>query len=424
VARILIAGINYAPECISTGKYTSEMAQWLASRGHEVRVVTAAPYYPEWKVWPGYRRWWYQRETIAGVQVIRCPFWVPAHPNGLTRLLHLASFGLTSLPILLASAFWRPQLAVNIEPTKASAVGVWLCGLLSGARTWLHIQDFELDAALDLGIVKAGPLRRGAIAMERWLSRRFDRVSTISLKMRDRLASKGVAPDRQVLFPNWVDVDAIRELDGPSPYRRELGIADEAVVALYSGNMGQKQGLELLGEAAHALSSSANLHFVVGGDGPARKPLEAVCAGLPNVHFLDLQPSERLSEWLGLADIHLLPQRADVADLVMPSKLTGMLASGRVTLATAHPGTGVALALADSGVVVPPGQPQFFVDALSELASDATRRRRLGDAARRQALETLSLDAILTGFERELSTLIGLPDTAAEVTNVISQDSV
>jgi colanic acid biosynthesis glycosyl transferase WcaI len=478
MSRILVTGINFAPEPVGTGKYTGELCAWLATRGHDVRVVTAPPYYPAWQVWTGHRTRWFRRERWNDVDVIRCPTWVPRQPRGATRLLHLASFGMTSLLALLWSLAWRPQLVINIAPTLASAPGAWLLARLSGARCWLHIQDFEVDAALDMGIVDAGPLRRCALAVERWLLRRFDRVSTISERMRERLGAKGVEQGRQVLFPNWVDTHAIAPLTQPSPYRAELGIPGNAVVALYSGNMGLKQGLEILSQAANALSllpreeeaafdsllppagegarradegaldllpqSAANhpslpplagedarradggarntsceepsnspntapdLYFVFGGEGPARATLESACAHLPNVRFLDLQPTERLNDWLGLADIHLLPQRADVADLVMPSKLTGMLASGRAILATALPGTGVANALIDSGVVTPPADTAAFVSALATLAGDNTRRQRLGAAARAQAVATLSREAVLLAFEQHLNTLLGL----------------
>jgi colanic acid biosynthesis glycosyl transferase WcaI len=402
-SRILVVGINYAPENIGTGKYTSEMCAWLATRGHGVRVVTAPPYYPAWKIWPGYRRLWFQREHIDGVEVIRCPLWVPCKPNGIKRMLHLGSFALSSTLALLASLDWRPTHVVSVAPTLANAPAAWLLARLSGARCWLHIQDFELDAALDMGIVDAGPLKRLAMALERWLLRRFDQVSTISPKMVERLAAKGVGPDRRVLFPNWADIDAIQPLEAPSAYRQQLGIPDDAVVALYSGNMGLKQGLELLGEAALRLHDEPRLHFVFGGEGPAREMLESRCEGLSNVHFLGLQPTERLNDWLGLADIHLLPQRADIADLVMPSKLTGMLASGRPVLATALPGTGVALAVQDSGKVVAPGDIDAFTTALQSLASDGSARQRLGAAARQQALTTLARDAILQLFEQALA---------------------
>jgi colanic acid biosynthesis glycosyl transferase WcaI len=434
MSRVLVVGINFAPENIGTGKYTGELCEWLATRGHRVRVVTAPPYYPAWKVWAGYGSLLFRRTRWHRVSVIRCPIWVPRQPRGLTRLLHLASFGFTSAFALAWCIPWRPDVVINIAPTLASAPGACALASLTGARSWLHIQDFEVDAAMDMGIVDAGPLRRVALAAERWLLRRFDRVSTISWRMGERLTAKGVPVERQVLFPNWVDTDAIRPLATPSPYRAELGIPDDAVVALYSGNMGLKQGLELLAEAALGFSllpasgekmpegrmggtvaqddsdegaPPRDIYFVFGGEGPARASLEAACAHLPNVRFLDLQPTERLNDWLGLADIHLLPQRADVADLVMPSKLTGMLASGRPVLATAAPGTGVAHALTDCGVITPPGDGARFVAALRTLAGANARRNALGAAARALAERALSRDAVLHGFEKHLNMLLG-----------------
>jgi len=401
--RILVVGVNYAPENISTGKYTSEMCTWLASRGHEVRVITAPPYYPAWKVWPEYRRAWFRREKLAAVEVIRCPIWVPQKPTGLKRLLHLGSFGITSGIAMIGAMPWRPTHVIAIAPTLVSAPIAWIVARLCGARCQLHIQDFELDAALDMGIVSVGPLRKLAAACERWLLRRFDRVSTISPKMVERLEAKGVDHSRRMFFPNWADIDSITPLGQPSTYRKELGIPEEAVVALYSGNMGLKQGLEILGEAALGLRDEDQLYFVFGGQGPGREALEALCGHLPNVRFLGLQPTERLNEWLGLADIHLLPQRADVADLVMPSKLTGMLASGRPVLATALPGTGVALALHDSGRVVAPGDLNAFIHSLRELAADESLRALLGRAARQQALTTLARETILCRLEQSLA---------------------
>jgi colanic acid biosynthesis glycosyl transferase WcaI len=407
MSRILVTGINYAPETIGIGKYTGELCEWLVARGHEVRVVTAPPYYPAWKVWPLHRTRWFRRERRDGVDVIRCPLWVPAQPRGLTRILHLASFALSSLLALVYSIAWRPQLVVCVAPALLAAPGAWLLARVTGSRCWLHVQDFEVDAAMDMGIVEAGSLRRFALAAERWLLRRFDVVSTISARMLATLGAKGVAQERQAFFPNWADIDGIQPLDAPSAYRRELGIPDDAIVALYSGNMGLKQGLELLGETAMRLADERNVYFVFGGEGPARKALEKACGWLPNARFLGLQPTERLQDWLGLADIHLLPQRADVADLVMPSKLTGMLASGRAVLATALPGTGVAEAVQHSGIATVPGDTDAFVAALRQLVNDHALRRRLGIAAREQAEATLARDGILLRFEQRVAHLLG-----------------
>lgn len=134
--------------------------------------------------------------------------------------------------------------------------------------------------------------------------------------------------------------------------------------------------------------------------------LERECSGLENVRFLDLQPLERLGELLSMADIHLLPQRADAADLVMPSKLTGMLASGRPVVATAIEGTELAKVVAGCGLVVPPATPMLFADAIKRLVNDAGLRAGLGAAGRKYAEDFLDKGAVLSQFELNIKQLI------------------
>jgi colanic acid biosynthesis glycosyl transferase WcaI len=273
---------------------------------------------------------------------------------------------------------------------------------LCSARAWLHIQDYEVDAAFGLGLLKGARMRSLVAWGERRLMRGFDRISTISLRMMERARSKGTEDARLVSLPNWADVSSIRPLDGDSPYRAELGIRSDAVVALYSGNMGAKQGLELLAETASMLAGHPDLEFVFCGNGAGRADLMQRCEKLTNVRFLDLQPMERLGDLLGLADIHLLPQRADAADLVMPSKLTGMLSSGRPVVAGARPETELGRVTATCGVAVPPDDPKAFADAVLSLASQPERRRELGIRARTYAEERFDRDAVLSQFERDL----------------------
>ncbi len=401
--RILICGINYAPELTGIGKFTGEMAAWFAKRGHEVRVVTAPPYYPEWRIREGFSAWRYCRETREGVRVYRCPLWVPAKQSGGRRVLHLASFALSSLPVvLLQGLLWRPDVVGVVEPTVVAVPGAWLAARLSSALAWLHVQDFEVDAAYQLRLLKGQGVHRLVSGLERWLMRRFDLASTISLRMRERLEAKGVPPERAVLFPNWVDVNAIRPLDDPSPLRAELGITAEEVVALYSGNMGEKQGLEALIETARRLKDHSEIVIVLCGEGAARKRLEESARGLGNVRFLPLQPVERLNDLLNLANVHLLPQRPDVADLVMPSKLGGMLASGHPVIATARDGTQIAEAVTGCGVVVPPDNGNAIAEALLRLAADPKARAALGQEARRRAATDWDRERMLERFEKVL----------------------
>lgn len=419
--KILLYGINFSPELTGIGKYTGEMAAWLAEQGHDVRVVTAPPYYPEWKLRQGYSNRWSCSDGKY-LRVYRCPLWVPAKPSGIKRLLHLASFALASLPVMLRQVVWRSDVVWVVEPPLFCAPVALLAARLSRARTWLHIQDYEVDAAFDLGLIKGTQVRRFVARAERWLMQRFDVVSTISLRMLARAQAKGVAASALRFFPNWVDLSPFALLpdDAVAAYRRELGIADSAVVALYSGNMGGKQGLEILADAARLCAANPNMVFVFCGDGAGRADLVTRCTGLRNVRWLNLQPVERLPALLKMADIHLLPQRADAADLVMPSKLTGMLASARPVVATANAGTelygvvnGAGVESQMCGLTVPPCDAEAFAAAMMRLAADEALRNRLGKAGYTYAQQHLDKEAVLRQFEADLKALVSRAESCA-----------
>jgi len=405
----LIYGLNYAPELTGIGKYTGEMSSWLASRGHEMRVVTAPPYYPAWSIREDYRGRLYRTEKIAGEPVVyRTPLYVPAKPTGLKRMAHLFSFMLGSLPVMLRQIFWKPEIVFTVEPTFFGAPLALLVAQATDAASWLHVQDFEVDAAFDLGLLPAkGPVHALALGLEEFFTRSFTRVSSISHKMVERALGKGVPSDRTILFPNWVDVDAIRPqpLGASNSFRGELGL-EEKIVILYSGNMGAKQGLELLAPLAEAFENDDRVHFLFCGDGAFRPQLETLVAHRPNVTLLPLQPFARLNDLLNAADIHLLPQRAGAADLVMPSKLTGMLSSGRPVVATADAGTQVAHVVEGCGLVVPAEDALALNAAVRRLIDDESLRRELGEAARVYAVEHLGKEQVLEEFERNLKALV------------------
>lgn len=407
--HILIYGLNYAPELTGIGKYSGEMGEWLAARGHQVTVVTAPPYYPAWRVREDYRGKLYRVEQMGGAKVYRVPLWVPERPTGLKRVLHLASFMVGSLPVLSMSPGWQPDVVITVEPTFFSAPIALATAKICGAKSWLHVQDFEVDAAFELGLLPTGGLvQRMAMGLERMFTDAFDRVSSISQKMMERVLTKGVAPEHAVLFPNWVDVDAVHPMDGETGYRRELELRGKVVV-LYSGNMGAKQGLESLAPLAESFAGDERVHFLFCGDGAFRPLLEERVAGMKNVTLLPLQPVERLNDLLNTADVHLLPQRAGAADLVMPSKLTGMLASGRPVLATAELGTQVAHVVEDRGLVVDAESPESLAEGLRMLVNDAELRARLGVEARAYAVEHLGREQVLGRFERDLVELVRGP---------------
>jgi len=413
--RILLVGINYAPDLIGVAKYNAELCEGLASFGHDVRVVTAPPYYPEWSIPRDYRGWSYRKETINGIPVTRSPIYVPHEPTGAKRLLHHASFALTSFwPVLSTTLRWRPDVVFSVAPSLMSAAfSAWIARRI-GALSWLHLQDFEIDAAFDLGLLANKRLRNPMVAIERKILRSFDYVSTISPPMLGRLKTKGVEAENIREVRNWTDIRQTTSNEETARFRKEqLGLSDKDFVCLYSGTMSNKQGLDLIIEAARTLDSvDPDIRFVLCGEGPQKLSLQALAKDLANVQFLELQAGERFAQLLDSVDVHLIPQKAEAADLVLPSKLGGILASAKPVIAMANPGTGLADEVQEAGLVIPPGDIQGLALAVRALANDPKLCRTFGEGARKIALKQWNKAAILTTLERNLSSLCQLRKAA------------
>lgn len=397
--RVLFLGLNYAPEQVGIAVYSAGLCEHLVAEGHEVHAVVGKPYYPEWSTHEAYRGGGIRKSTERQVEVVRVPLYVPSVPSGAKRLLHHASFAFFALwPMLSAAHTFKPDLVVTVAPSLIAAPVAWLAAKLARVPSWLHIQDFESEAAIATGLIDAKSfLGRFASRVVGAIFRRFERLSSISPEMCAKFAEYGVPAERVVEFRNWAALENVSPLTGPSPYRAEWAI-ETPHVALYSGNIANKQGIEIILEAAERLKLRADLTFVICGMGPNRPSLEVQAAGLRNIRFVDLQPLERLGDLLGLASVHLLPQKADAADLMLPSKLTNMLASGRPVVATAPPGSGLAREVAGSGIVVPPGDAGAFAYAIEALLDDEREWRRFAGNARARAEAAWNQKAIVAGF--------------------------
>ena len=397
--RILIYSMHYAPEFTGVGRYCGEIGADLARRGAHVEAVTAPPHYPGWRVRPPSRNA-YASERLAGVGITRCPLYLANQVRGVTRILAPLSFMATSLPVVLWKLIVRrPHVMILVEPTLMPAPIAAAVARLAGVRTVLHVQDLEIDGAFEVGHVRGSFLKRAALAFERVALRLFDRVITISETMRARLIEKGVAQADIGLIRNWVDLDRIAPLDEPGAYRRTLGIPDGKFVVQYSGNIGAKQALGLLCEAAERLKHESGLHFVIAGEGPERPRLEARFGHLSNLDFVDFQPEEALCAFLNMPDLHVIPQLATSADFALPSKLGGILASGRGLLVTAKPDQELSLFLAGAATIIPPGD----ADALAKAIIDLARRPADKGGERRTALaRQLSSAGALARFAVEI----------------------
>jgi len=402
---VLVVSLNYAPEPVGIGPYSTGLAETFAQRGHSVEVVAGEAYYPQWRRYPdqpvnG------ARNVHNGVGVVRCRHYIPKHVNGLKRIVHLASFSLSALwPVIRTARRQRPDVVFVVAPSLLSVPVAWLAARFSGARLWIHVQDFEVEAAFATGMMgKAGIVAQVA----RWVENRIlalgDRVSTISPQMVARLGDKGIDAARTYQLRNWANAGFAPDESEAERYRAEWGLGARKV-ALYSGNIARKQGIEIVIDAARELRGRDDIVFVICGNGPNRETLAALADGLGNVQLHDLQPAERMGGLLALASVHLLPQIPGAADLVLPSKLTNMLISGRPVIATADPGTGLADEVDGCGLVTQPGDAAAFAQAIARLVDEPELARNLGKNAEHRASERWDQQVILARLEDEFRAL-------------------
>jgi colanic acid biosynthesis glycosyl transferase WcaI len=383
--RIHIIGINYWPEATGIAVFSTGRAEHLASRGHDVTMCAAVPYYPQWRVPEKYRGLAFRRETRAGVTILRCPIYVPAAVTALRRVLHEASF--IAAAFLRSLLCRRPDVMLVVSPPLGLAVVAAVLSKLWRAPYIFHVADLQPDTALDLGMVSRGRVAGLLYAVERLAYRRAAVVSTLTEAMRARIIAKGVPAEKVVLLADWADPQlfTLARDAGAQNIRQELGL-DDAFVVLHAGNMGVKQGLDVVLNAAERTRADPGIRYVLVGDGATRPHLETRARelGLPNITFVPLLPGPRFLQLLAGADVCLITQQRTVADVVFPSKVLTLLAAGKPVVASVTGGSAVASAIsqAGAGVVIPPEDAEKLAGAIEVLQRDPARRDAMSAAGR------------------------------------------
>ena len=410
--RILLIGYNFYPEPTGIGKYSGEMMSWLAQHGYDCTVITAYPYYPFWKVQEPFakKKAWYStttEDTASGgkLTICRCPMYVPAHPSGLKRVLLDFSFLVAATSKLLQLTIDRKfDTVLVVAPSfQFGLLGV-LYKKLRNARFLYHIQDMQIEAARELEMIKSKKIINGLLKVEHYIFSQADGISSISAGMVSRIQAKAQKP--VVLFPNWTDLTLFYPIADKAPLKAQFGFAPTDRIVLYSGAIGEKQGLDAILYAAQEFQQSPHLKFVICGSGPYQATLRVLAQrlALSNIFFMPLQAAEKFNHFLNMADVHLVIQKATASDLVMPSKLATILAVGGLALITANESSGLYALVQEHGI-------GLLVEADSQAALNSGLQRalaqddqRIATKARQYAEQYLSIDHIMTTFEE---TLIG-----------------
>jgi len=333
--KILIFSLNYAPELTATGKYTGEMAAWFAGRGHEVHAIVGLPHYPQWELQPGYSATEWKREKIGEVLVDRVPHYIPCKQNVTagSRIRMDFSFIFKSARYWIRNLFARERydVVIVICPPLFTSVFPMIYRLFRRVPWVIHLQDIQVDMAINLGLIKNRVLKRFLYWIEKRILNSAQMISTISHSMAGRLSTKTTANREIRLTPNWATKSIFENRGGGPAFRRDMGIPADKFVVMYSGNLGRKQGLEVIIDAAKALADNPDIYFVIAGDGVAKMDImqRAKEKRLDNMLFLPVQGDALLADMLQAADVHLVVQKYGTADSVLPSKLTNIMASGK-----------------------------------------------------------------------------------------------
>lgn len=395
--RLAVLCPHFAPDTAPTGDVMTRIVAELAALGHEIHVVTALPWYRDHRIEQGWGGSLVRTETTAWGSVTRVhPFPGDDKRNLLRRALGFAGFSVLTGLVSLRGG--RVDAVVAMSPPLTLGLTGWVTHLVRRGPLVFNIQDVFPDAAVQTGAIT----NPRVIAVARWLERlsyhRAAAVTVLSDDLRANVVAKVCEPRRHSVhvIPNFVDVEAIRPADRSTGYRLELGIGDEPVV-MYAGNVGFSQSLELLLAAAREVPE---VTFVVNGDGSARAELERQAQGLANVRFAGYQPKERLPEVLASADLHVVPLRAGLGSVSVPSKTYSVLAAGRPVLASVDPGTEVPRILDASGAgrVVPPDDPEAFVAAVREMVADPVSLAAQGAAGRAWVERHASPQAVAAAY--------------------------
>jgi len=463
--RIVLWGINYWPEVAGIAPFNRGMCRFLASRGHQVSMVSSFAYYPAWRKAAGDRRRIFRTDVVDDIPVHRCWHYVPERATALRRILHEISFGLFSLLRVLSLP--RADLYIVVSPPLLLGPLAWLACWLKRSQYVFHVQDLQPDAALALGMIKKdGILSRVLTGTAAFAYRHAGMVSGISRAMMKAFAEKGVPVQKRYLFPNWVEIgkteshnaqpqesvngswkqkidtpqegceeqrasamtavaEAIEEgvekplaqngdqKAGMNGWRVRYGIPQDAFVASYSGNLGRKQGLEVLVDAAELLGkehrrASRLIIILIVGDGAMRPVLEVRLRKhpLPNARLLPLLPEADYRGMMAASDICLITQAKGTGQFCLPSKLLSILVAGKPVAASAEETSELTRAVrqGDFGVVIPPEDPEAIAGALADLAVRPAELAQLGLRGSRWVAR-FEAGTVLGQFEQQLKEL-------------------
>lgn len=407
--KLLVVGMNYAPEQTGIAPFTTELCEHLARQGHTVTVATTFPHYPEWKTNDRYAGKRALTETRNGVTLKRKWVFLPKRASTIQRVMYDSSLGFGALLSGLRGGEY--DLILGVAPPIQVGVTARLLARRHNVPYVLWVQDLALEAAMSVGMMHESALLRTAKRLEQWTYAGAARVVVIAKSFQENLERKGVSDAKLRYLPDWVDSEFMGGVTNGNGFRRSVGLNDDSFVVMHSGNMGAKQQLQNVLNAAQELQPQGDIAFVLVGEGSEKGELMAHAQRdeLSNVYFLPLVPREELPHLMATADLLVLNQHPDMIEGVIPSKLLTYMAAARPVVVAAHRDSEAArqVQAAGCGIWVEPNQPKALASAVMQLAHDPDARKRLGEHGRAFVEKYFARERLLCAYETELLSMIG-----------------
>lgn len=378
--RLLLVTSFYKPEVAGIACYSTGLAEYFASRGVDVSVLTGRPHYPHWKVFNEYRFRPFIAEGIDGVHIRRRAGYIPKEHNTLTRGLYELTHALSGVTGL---GLHRPDVIIGVIPNLYSGVLAALAGRIFHSPFILLVQDLVSSAAVQSGIAGGSTITKPVAKLERWICSRSTAALVVAPGFRPYISTLVGADTPVAEVRNWNILPA--PVLPEAAVRERLQLSEAAPLFVHFGNMGYKQDLgNLIDAAAFAAQEGLPWVFLLvgGGNQESWLRLRVRELGLHNVVFRGPLDGQLASSLIACADILILNQRSSVTDMALPSKLTAYFAAGRPVVAAVSEFSEAAQEIRRSGagVVTSPGDPAKLFHVLQKVHGDPVRCDRLGRA--------------------------------------------
>jgi len=351
--RITVVSHIFHPDELGGAALMTDLALFLQESGAEVNVVSTFPYYPRWQLSVEDRGVWRRIDQLMGIPIRRVRMFVPGTPSTTKRLFSDFSFFL-SLTLLGRSAWKDADVIVTTCPMFGQTTAMRFATPFRAVPKLVIVQDFVVDAALELGMIKSPVLGRLLKGLERWAFRSCSTLTTISGEMLKKLVSIAGSDRRTLLIPNWIHGSLAKSIET----RRALAGPRKQNFLFYSGNVGRKQGLpDFLSMFDGNLSG---WRIRINGGGAEFEQLKDACAGRTDAYLHGLEDEGTYIESLLSCSACLVTQKPGVGANFLPSKILPALASGTPILAVCEKGSplGREVIEAECGVVITTGDSE------------------------------------------------------------------